>query len=187
MPKIIATRQNWIEQGYSLFSNKGISGIVVERIAKKLNCNKSSFYWHFKTKQDFVNCIIEYWTNLETEQVIEQINREQTPERKFKLLVTLSFKKDPALDFIFFLKRYAKQQPQLRKEIDRIDQQRISYVADLLVDIGIQEDHAPAKAAIFYKYLIGYHEMIRTKKQNKNYVNEVLEDISHFIDLKSIL
>ena len=53
MPKIIAKKEDWIILGYKLFSKKGISGIVVEKMALKLSVNKSSFYWHFKTKKDF--------------------------------------------------------------------------------------------------------------------------------------
>ena len=55
MPKIIAKKQDWINLGYKLFSEKGIAGIVVEKMASILNVNKSSFYWHFKTKKEFVN------------------------------------------------------------------------------------------------------------------------------------
>ena len=66
MPKIIAKKEDWITLGYQLFSEKGISGIVVEKMAQKLKVNKSSFYWHFKTKKDFFNEIISFWISADT-------------------------------------------------------------------------------------------------------------------------
>ena len=45
MPKIIAKKEDWIILGYKLFSEQGINGLVVEKMAQKLNVNKSSFYW----------------------------------------------------------------------------------------------------------------------------------------------
>ena len=54
MPKIVAQKKDWIELGYKLFSETGISGIVIEKMSKILNCNKSSFYWHFKAKKEFI-------------------------------------------------------------------------------------------------------------------------------------
>ena len=55
MPKIIAKKEDWINLGYRLFAEQGVSGINVENMAKILKVNKSSFYWHFKTKKEFIH------------------------------------------------------------------------------------------------------------------------------------
>ena len=52
MPKIIAKKQDWVDLGYRLFSEQGISGIVIEKMSEKLKVNKSSFYLYFKTKKE---------------------------------------------------------------------------------------------------------------------------------------
>ena len=70
MPKIIAKKEDWIFLGYQLFSEKGMTGIVVEKMAAKLKVNKSSFYWHFKTKKDFLNEIIAFWISKDTNSII---------------------------------------------------------------------------------------------------------------------
>ena len=107
MPKIIATKQDWIILGYEQFSENGIKGIVVEKMASILAVNKSSFYWHFKTKTDFVNEIIDQWVESDTNGIISNISNDLSGKEKFDKLVMISFKKEPYLDFIFFLKRYA--------------------------------------------------------------------------------
>ncbi|WP_103070414.1 TetR/AcrR family transcriptional regulator [Aquimarina sediminis] len=181
MPKIVAQKTDWIKLGYTLFAEQGISGIVVEKMAKKLNCNKSSFYWHFKTKKVFINEIIDFWVLSDTEQIITLINTEKTAKQKFETLVALSFVKDPYLDFIFYLKRYAQKEKTIQNIIDKIDHQRIEFVADLLQEMEFSKEEAKVKSTLFYKYLIGYHEMIRYKQQSKSYVKEVLAEINHFI------
>ena len=55
MPKIIATKEDWINLGYKTFSEEGEKGIIVEKMAIKLKVNKSSFYWHFKTRKHFIS------------------------------------------------------------------------------------------------------------------------------------
>jgi AcrR family transcriptional regulator len=182
MPKIIATKEDWIDLGYRLFSEKGISGIVIEKMAEKLKVNKSSFYWHFKTKKEFIQNLIEFWVKNETEQIIQFTNNEKSALQKFKTLIKLSYKKMPNQDFIFYLKRYAQKEKKIKSIIEKIDSERIEYVRELLKDIGYSEEDAAIKSSLFYKHLIGYHEMIRYEKQTTDYPEEVKKELNQFID-----
>lgn len=181
MPKIIAKKEDWIILGYKLFSEKGINGIVVEKMALKLNVNKSSFYWHFKTKKDFLNEIISFWASTDTNRIITTVENKPLGKEKFNTLIALAFKKEPYLDFIFFLKRYALKDKKIQTLIDKIDSQRIDYTKSILIEMGFSENEAFLKSTLFYKYLIGYHEMIRYKKQSKNYIKEVKNELNQFI------
>lgn len=183
MPKIIAKKEDWIKLGYQQFSDKGISGIVIEKMAKKLKVNKSSFYWHFSTKKIFIRQLIEYWEKESTSKIIEKVNQAPGPKEKFDKLIELSFLKDNNIDFVFFLKKYAKSNKELNDLIDSSDRQRIRFTESLLVKLGFSEKDASVKSSIFYKYLIGYHEMIRYKKQNENYHEEVKSELREFINI----
>lgn len=183
MPKIVAERKAWIKLGFELFAKQGISGIVVDKIAKQLSCNRSSFYWHFNSKSNFIDEILKYWIETDTNQIIEHTQKMSTIEEKFKVLIKEAFKSDPNVDFIFHLKRYAIKRKDIQKTIDEIDGHRISYVSSMLKELNYSEEEALSKAKIFYKYLIGYHEMIKYKKQNKNYIDDVYHELKYFIDL----
>lgn len=183
MPKIIAQKGDWVKLGYELFAQQGISGIVIEKMAKKLTCNKSSFYWHFKTKSDFIASIVTYWITTETEQIINFTDKGKKATQKIDKFLNITFKNDPYLEFIFYLKRYAIKNLKYQKIIDDIDQHRLDYTTNLFQEIGYTKNEAKIKASIFYKYLIGYHEMIRHKKQNKNYLSEVKNELKHFLNI----
>ena len=183
MPKIVAQKIDWIKLGYQLFSEQGITGIVVEKLARKLGCNKSSFYWHFKTKKEFVNELINYWIEIETEQVIKQAEKARTPEEKLDSFLNIAFRNEPYLEFIFFLKRYAAKHQDIQQIIDDIDNRRLAFSTQLFQEIGYSSKDATIKASIFYKYLIGYHEMIKNKKQPENYLSEVKEELKHFLNI----
>ncbi|PHR26511.1 MAG: hypothetical protein COA38_14700 [Fluviicola sp.] len=181
MPKIIAKKEDWITLGYKLFSEKGMNGIVVEKMALKLNVNKSSFYWHFKTKKDFLNEIISFWVSTDTNRIITTVESKSSGKEKFNGLIELAFKKEPYLDFIFFLKRYALKDREIQTLIDKVDSQRIDYTKSILIEMGFSQNDASVKSTLFYKYLIGYHEMIRYKKQSDNYIEEVKNELNQFI------
>ncbi len=185
MPKIIATKKDWIKLGFKLFAENGITGINVEKMSSKLKCNKSSFYWYFQTKKTFIDSIVEYWILTETDQIISSTNEQKTIEEKFQTFLALAFEGYPYLDFIFHLKRYAQKQKRIQKIIDKIDNQRLEFTEKLFQEMGYSKKDSNIKASIFYKYLIGYHEMIKNKKQNKNYLTEVKKELSHFLVFKN--
>lgn len=183
MPKIVTKKEDWIRLGYKLFSEQGISGIVIEKMARKLKCNKSSFYWYFKTKKEFVDELINFWIVSETEQIIQYVENGKNPREKIDLFLTVTFKNAPYLEFVFFLKRYAKNNREIQQIIDDIDTKRLKFTAQLFSEIGYSKSESTNKAAIFYKYLIGYHEMIKNKKQPKTYLTEVKQELKHFLKI----
>jgi len=183
MPKIVAKKEDWIHLGYQLFTEHGKKGVIIDKMAKKLNCNRSSFYWHFKTKKAFINELVNYWVNIETQNIIHAIDKKKSAKEKFITLVTLSFAKNHHLDFVFYLKKYAQSNKKIRMAIRNIDKRRKDYAYSIMIEMGLSPEEAIIKTSILYKYLIGYHETMRYAPQNKNYVAEVLNEISHILPI----
>jgi len=184
MPKIIATKNDWIKLGFKLFSEFGELGLNVDKMARILKCNKSSFYWHFKTKKDFIDCLVNYWIDIDTSKIIAEVNHHEKPFNRLLKLVEIVFKQDPDIDFIFYLKKYSRSNESIAKIVYDIDKQRIKFVSNLLKDLGCSSNDAKLKAGLFYKYLIGYHEMIKYRKQKRKYVNDVLNELRLFMEVE---
>lgn len=185
MPKIIAKKEDWINLGYKLFSEQGVSGIVVEKMAKKLKVNKSSFYWHFKTKNEFINQLVIFWKNRETDRIINLTNDKKTGLEKFRAIIPLIYKQDPFLDFVFHLKRYARKEKQIQAIIDNINKQRIDYTCIILQEMGYSKKVAKIKAGVLTKHYIGYHEGIRYKEQSIDYEKEVQIELGQIINYEA--
>lgn len=183
MPKIVAKKEDWINLGYKIFADQGVSGIVVEKMAKVLKVNKSSFYWHFKTKKEFIRQLVEFWKNRETDRIITLTKDKKTGLEKFKAMMPLIYKQDPYLDFVFHLKRYARKEKEMQEIIDNIDKQRIDYTCMILEEMGYSKQESKIKASFLYKHFIGYHEFIRYKKQSVDYVKEVLIELNQIVKL----
>lgn len=181
MPKIVAKYEDWINLGYRLFSEQGVAGIVVEKMAKTLKVNKSSFYWHFKTRKEFINQLVMFWKEKETDRIISLTNDKKPGLEKFKAHIPLIYKQDPFLDFVFYLKRYAREEKEIQKVIDNIDRQRIDYATNILQDMGYPKQEAKITASALHKHFIGYHEVIRYKEQSIDYVEEVELELQQFI------
>ena len=101
------TREEWILGVLEVLQERGVEGVKVVVIAQRLGVTSGSFYWHFKTKKEFIEQLVMFWVNNETERIINLTNLKKPGLQKFKTLVALIYKQDPFLDFIFYLKRYA--------------------------------------------------------------------------------
>ena len=54
-------RAAWIKAAFDVLADKGLDGIRVEVLAKRLKVTKGSFYWHFKDRRDLLDAVLETW------------------------------------------------------------------------------------------------------------------------------
>lgn len=181
MPKKVADKKDWLILGHQLFSEHGISGIIIEKMARKLKCNKSSFYWHFKSKKEFILKMVDFWVESETHYVIDEVEKVKAPTKKYKRFIELVFQHDPYLDFIFHLKRYAKDHKEIQQIIEEVDSKRLKFTAKVFRNFGYSQKEAKLAASILYKYLIGYHEMYRYQAPNPNYLKAVNAELKFIL------
>jgi len=52
------TKQLWLEAGYKAFADKGPDQLKIERLAKEVSRNKSSFYHYFATLEIFIGQLL---------------------------------------------------------------------------------------------------------------------------------
>jgi AcrR family transcriptional regulator len=53
----------WLETGYTVFAREGPNGIQIEKIARMLALNKSSFYHYFGTLEIFYELLVQHHYN----------------------------------------------------------------------------------------------------------------------------
>ena len=54
-------RDAWIKASLDVLAEKGLDGIRVEVLAKRLKVTKGSFYWHFKDRRDLFDAVLQRW------------------------------------------------------------------------------------------------------------------------------
>lgn len=108
VPKIVATEENSYREGLQAFSHGGVKAIRVEALARRLGCAKSSFYWHFKTKAQFVDRMLVYWSSLGTHDVIARLDALPDAPARFRTLLHTAFGDRQAADFLFHLRHLAR-------------------------------------------------------------------------------
>lgn len=84
----------WINEGYRTFANEGPTGLKIERMAKAVQKNKSSFYHYFASLEVFTQRLLEQHLK-----VVHEIARKEAKARTEQELIVIFL--DHKTDFLF--------------------------------------------------------------------------------------
>ncbi|MFC4098952.1 TetR/AcrR family transcriptional regulator [Paenibacillus xanthanilyticus] len=158
MPKIIVTEEQWIESGLKRFARNGSDGLVIESMASELGCSKSSFYWYFDNRSEFIAKIVNQWAYLATVHVMDKANNAEDPETRLTALLTQMFAATQNGDFLFYLRRASRENPQYGALLEQVEQTRMDYARQLLIQAGTDAETAACKSSLLYHYYLGWYE-----------------------------
>ena len=87
----MTTKERIIEEALTLFSNKGVKGTSVKKIAEAVGIKDSSIYKHFTSKQEILDAIVgQVSTRITSLSVTLGMNGEGNQQKEAKLFGSLS-------------------------------------------------------------------------------------------------
>lgn len=151
------TKDQWIFGAFQALCDGGIDALRIEPLARQLGITKGSFYHHFADRRALHLAVLETWEQLGTSAIIDAVEGDaEDPASRFRALIDLVFRSDPTNDAIeSAIRGWASTDPVAAAATKRVDERRIGYVADQLVDLGIPRRLATRRARLLYRALIG--------------------------------
>ncbi len=151
-------RQNWLNAGLQALAEEGPEGLRIMPIAQKLGVTKGSFYWHFRNHEQYQKALLEEWEQGHTHQIIRHVEAVGgDPMSKLRNLFHITTGADARLAQA--IRNWSHSNPKVREAQERVDRDRIAYVAALLRPLGWSEEKAKALARWLYCGLIGHFSM----------------------------
>jgi AcrR family transcriptional regulator len=151
-------REAWLEQGIVAFSEGGTAAINVEQLARAVGGSKSSFYWFFKTTEDFVLALAHHWQATDTARVIELVAAEPDPVARVRRLFEEAVRLRQSAQFVVHLRRAARDSPKLRRVLHATERARVGFLSHLLGQLGHTRQTAKDTAEVVYNYYLGWLE-----------------------------
>jgi AcrR family transcriptional regulator len=169
------TRQDWINAGIDRLVSHGVDGIRVEPLADIMKVSRGSFYWHFKSRRELLEAILDNWREHQTRRIVERIRRDQNLapiERlvRLRMLPPRTRTTQEAAAFELAVRTWALRDKAVRRAVEKVDAERVSFTASLLADASMPEDEAEYWALIGYAYTIG-ESMLRTIMSDEQIVD----------------
>lgn len=153
-------KTDWLQAGFRALAEDGPQALRAERLARKIGTTKGSFYWHFSDVPTFHAEMLAYWEQRAFDDVVAHLKHEPDPRARLRKLGHYAAAPVPpefgGVDVEPAIRAWARADRDVAAATLRIDRQRLSYLHDLLADIGIPPDPL---ARIIYAALIGLEDL----------------------------
>lgn len=125
MAKLKNGRARWIGAGLRLLDDQGAQGISIERLARRLEVTRGSFYHHFANRAEFICALLAEWENDYTLRVLSAISDSHDPRerlgRYLEVTAHMSSKREVAI------RAWAKREPLVEEVVRRVDLARLTF------------------------------------------------------------
>jgi AcrR family transcriptional regulator len=152
-------RDDWVLASLAALAEGGIDSVRVERLAKRLNVSKGSFYWHFSDRSDLLSALLDLWAKDFTAQLIANVSSLPTPRARLLALAeeVLSASKD-GIDVAHAegaFSAWAVLDPVAAARVRAVEAQRIGYLVSELSLMGADTTDAELLSKGVYLALLG--------------------------------
>ena len=183
MSKSFDRRDIWFKVGKKEFIDHGINGINIERLSRRANVAKSSFYHFFNSKDDYLNQLIDHWIEEGTRAIAERFVVIDDPHDRLRKLVRYVFTNNVENElFLFQLKSLARTNNRIRKIIDQVEKERIRFLKNILIDMGLSDKTATTRSLFLYIYFVGRVEFEKFNPLAAHKIEQDLDDLKFFLN-----
>jgi len=150
-PKIV----HWLEVGKKRFAESGISGIHIDDMSKEIGVAKTSFYYFFNSKKEYLNQLFAFWELEGTDRLYAMVNHIEDPTKRFLTLGKLIEENIENEYFYFQLKLYANKNHHAVKFLDNVDSKRKNIATKIFQDAGQSPDEIKKHQPLMFIFYMG--------------------------------
>jgi len=150
-------RTTWINAGLQSLAAGGPDTVRVDLLAKALGVTRGGFYWHFASRQVFLDALLDAWEHRSTDDVLDRVEKEGGDARdKVRKAGMLTFSKE-LLPIDLAVRDWARRDRAVAKRLRRVDNRRRDYLRALIGTFSDNPDDVEARAMLAFSLAIGSH------------------------------
>ena len=122
-------RDHWIAAGFDALDGEGHPGISAERLARRLNVTRGSFYHHFRSRDEFVHALLTAWEQDYTERMLAYAADGRSLEEVLARYLAIAAEKRPGRETA--IRAWARQDVLVAEYQSRVDRTRLAFAIDV--------------------------------------------------------
>lgn len=154
---------DWIKAAFRALTHEGLQAVKVEPVARALKVSKGSFYWHFTDLGELHAAMVAHWEQAATQDVITELEAAggAALDKLIALVGHSTSDKDapyggPLAEVA--IRAWAGHDAQVHQAQSRVDEARLSYLAQLFLEDGQTKAAARSWARlVLFAYLGSAH------------------------------
>lgn len=159
-PRNSLSREAWGEAALDALAAGGLDAVAVEPLARRLGVTKGSFYWHFPSREALLHEALALWERRETVDTRAGIDEIADP---YERIVRL-FKQSNAsyrAGRLYLALAAASDDPRVGEVVQRVSTNRLAYLNQCYLDLGLSEQDARLWSTFAYATFIGNQQVHR--------------------------
>lgn len=123
------SRESWIEAGLRMLDESGYAQLSAEKLARRLNVTRGSFYHHFRNRADLVQALLLRWQADYTDAVIAYADAVEDPGLRLERYLLIASRLQPGREVA--IRAWASKDGAVRTALERVDARRREFAERL--------------------------------------------------------
>lgn len=151
----------WLQAAYDALISGGIEAVKILPLATRLRLARTSFYWHFKDREDLLAALARRWIERTSAPLIAATEAYAETEAEALLNVIGCFLDPEGFDdrLEFAVRGWALGDAEMLERLRAEDARRLAALAAMLGRWGHAPEDADTRARAIYMVQIGYISM----------------------------
>jgi AcrR family transcriptional regulator len=174
----------WLKEGKKRFAKEGIKGINIKEMSKSLGVAKTSFYHHFKSRDEYFKSLLEYWVEDGTLQIMNKVAIIENPYDRISKLTELAFNNIENDKFLFHLRSYSQKDKYAASVLKKLENNRLKFLTKIFTEMNCSISEARKKAKTYYMYYLGFFEFHKFNGISNRLIKETINEMNILFDIK---
>jgi AcrR family transcriptional regulator len=171
--------RDWAEAALEVIAEKGIKGIAVEPLARRLGVTKGSFYWHFANRRALLQAALDLWEHQQTDEILDRVAQESDPRRRLARVFAEADGSRYA-GRLYLALAGATENTLIQSVVRRVIERQTQFLWECYRDLGLDGQAARHKAVLAYSVFMGTLELRRDAPDTLP-AGEAFHDYMHFV------
>ena len=150
--------KTWFETALKIMASGGVDAVRVEPVAELAGVTKGAFYARFKSRESFLDELLDYWRSESTIAVFAQLSSlEESPEDRLLRVLMLPFRRADVKErgrMEMAIRLWADRYKRAAVIMREIDAHRLQYFESVLLANALPAAEAKSRAFLIYSYII---------------------------------
>ena len=146
-------RADWVAAGLDALERDGVEAVAVVPLARELGVTRGSFYWHFASRDELLDAVLERWEREHSTDVLEAVAAIPDPRVRLTEILERAVLKPPT--YFARLLDAADREPLVAATLDRVADARLGVLTGAYRACGSTPAQARRQALLAYAAYVG--------------------------------
>jgi len=146
------SKAQWLEAALGRLCDHSVADITVEGLAKELGIAKSGFYWHFKSRGELFDALLDHWVHEVTEVITNNVEIDSLEPKARLLKCAEMIHRLDLTRYEIGIRQFSLADESALRKVKRAYKLRMDFIRKAFSDLGFSGDDLEMRTMLFACY-----------------------------------